>query len=319
MNTKSFLIDLSQTEKLRREGSEFCDSDQLAQIKHQAQSGTKFPFSKGIEWVRIAPDRVVVATANRAWIHQSSPVGSSDLFAQPMTTKGTLATTRNLLDGAIAAAKIAMPPSKPPAMTPIRLLWRLAGAYHLNHSTTRHMEEASRRFAAAGRKRLAEWAAQKAIEEDGHDELALLDIQSLGYDAQSVVKALVPPAAIDVLDYFTKSIQAPDPIGCLGYAYTVERLAICIGEHYIQAVEAMLPPGTNATRCLRIHSSIGYEVEHVQETVEMVADLTPQERTSVTVSCYETALRFFTPPKEGYLSDEEIQKVLETMDLSTFS
>jgi hypothetical protein len=54
------------------------------------------------------------------------------------------------------------------------------------------MEEARDRFAASGRESLAQWAAQKAREEAGHDRLALLDIQSMGYDAEAVVQALVP-------------------------------------------------------------------------------------------------------------------------------
>lgn len=118
------------------------------------------------------------------------------------------------------------------------------------------MEEASQRFAAAGRERLAQWAAQKAIEERGHDQLALLDLQSLGYQVE-VVETLVPPSAKVLLDYFTRSVQTPEPIACVGYSYTMERLALLIGKEYIQMIEALLPSGTSATRCLRVHSALG--------------------------------------------------------------
>ncbi|MBD2534277.1 hypothetical protein H6G97_34055, partial [Nostoc flagelliforme FACHB-838] len=37
-----------------------------------------------------------------------------------------------------------------------------------------------------------------------------------------------------------------------------------------------------ATRCLRVHSGVGSDVEHVEETVALVAALTPEERTRVT-------------------------------------
>jgi pyrroloquinoline quinone (PQQ) biosynthesis protein C len=176
------------------------------------------------------------------------------------------------------------------------------------------MEEAQERFAVAARESLAQWAAHKATEEAGHDRLALLDIQSLGYDAEAVVKALFPPAAKTLMDYFTQSVHTTDPIGCVGYSYTMERLALGIGEKYIQAVEALLPQGTHATRCLRVHSSVGSDVEHVKEMVEMVAGLAPQECTRVAAACYETALLCFSPPKEDYISEEELEYVLKPLE-----
>lgn len=79
----------------------------------------------------------------------------------------------------------------------------------------------------------------------------------------------------------------------------------------------MLPPGTHATRWLRIHSGVGAEVKHVEETVEVVAELTPQERICVARACYETALLRFAPPKEDYISDSELQNVLKPLELNT--
>jgi hypothetical protein len=58
---------------------------------------------------------------------------------------------------------------------------------------------------------LVEWAAQKVQDEAGHDQLALLDIESMGYDAQLVVQVLVPSAVKVLVDYFTQTVQAPDP------------------------------------------------------------------------------------------------------------
>ena len=250
------------------------------------------------------PDEVVVKTANLTRVHRP------DL--------GTAAKTRKLLDGAVAFAKRAVSSSsRPPALSRTRWVWRLAGSYHLTHSTPRLMEEAAQRFAASGRKSLTQWAAQKASEEGGHDRLALLDIQSLGYQAKAVVEALVPPAAAALMDYFSRSVQAPDPISCVGYCYTMERLALGIGEKYIQAVEALLPPGTQATRCLRVHSGVGSDVDHVEETVEMVAGLAPEERVRVAAACYETALLCFSPPKEGYILEEELQNVLRPLESHT--
>lgn len=269
-----------------------------------------------IEWACIAPDKVVVATADRVWVYRPGSVDSSNFLAQPRSSAGSIATTRKLLDTSIVLAKRAVEsPTRLPALTPTRWIFLLVGQYHLTHSTSRLMEEAAQLFAAGGRETLAQWATQKAIEERGHDRLALLDIQSLGYKAEAVVEALVPPSAKVLLDYFTRSVQASDPIRCMGYSYTLERLALAIGEEYIQAVEALLPPGTSATRCLRVHSGVGSDVEHVEETVALVAGLTPEERTRIAIACYETALLYFSSPQRSYPSDEELQQILRPLAL----
>lgn len=254
------------------------------------------------------PDEVVVKTASRTWMHQVGSASSSTLQT---------ATARKLLDGAIVAAKSSVSSlSKPPALTRTRWVWRLAGAYHLCHSTERLMEEAARRFSLAERWSLAQWAARKATEETSHDRLALLDIQAMGYQADAVVKALVPPAARTLVDYFTQSVQASDPIGCVGYSYAMERLATAIGEEYINRVELLLPSGIYATRCLRVHSGVGADREHVEETVALVAGLTSQERGRVAKSCYQTALLCFSAPQEGYISDEELHNRLQSLESS---
>ncbi len=229
-------------------------------------------------------------------------------------SRSSIATTRKLLDGAIAAARSTVSSStRPPALTRLRWIWRLAGSYHLTHTTHQLMAEAAEKFTSMGHDRLAEWALQKADEERGHDQLALLDIRSMGYEAEAVVEALVPPAAMALVDYFTRSVQDLNPIGCVGYSYTMERLATGIGEEYIQAVEALMPAGIQATRCLQVHSGIGADLEHVEETVKLVSGLNPQERVDVAAACYETALLCFSPPKEGYISDEELHYILNPL------
>ncbi|AUB35503.1 Thiaminase [Nostoc flagelliforme CCNUN1] len=271
-----------------------------------------------IEWARIAPDKVIVASADRVYLHQLNCANSDDPFAQQMNNVGKVATTRKLLDGIIAFVKSSvLPKTNSPALNPTRWVWRLAGLYHLCCPTQELMEKASENFALKGRKSLSQWAIQKAREEASHDLLALLDIQSMGYKADAVVKAFVPPVAKTLTNYFTHSVQLLDPIGCVGYSYTIERLALSIGEEYIQAVEALLPSGINATRCLRIHSRIGSDLKHIQETVEMVAGLTPLERTQIAISCYETALLYFSPPQLGYISEEELEQVLKPLELTT--
>ncbi|OYD94567.1 hypothetical protein CDG76_14265 [Nostoc sp. 'Peltigera membranacea cyanobiont' 210A] len=245
---------------------------------------------------------------------------SSNPFIQLIFNRDTISETRKLLDRAIvSAAKDTLPNCKPPALTPSHWIWQLAASYHLTHHTALLMEEASGRFAGLGRWSLAQWAAQKAREEQGHDRLALLDIQSMGYEAEAVVKALLPPTAMALLSYFTQSVQAADPIGCVGYCYTMERLAMNIKAEHIQQVEAILPPNTYATRCLRMHSCLGSDVKHVDETVKIVAALSSEERTNITVACYETALLYFSSLKEKYISEVELQQVLNQLKLDPCS
>ena len=267
-----------------------------------------------LEWVQIAPDKVIVATPDRVWIYQpGSTINEADLIPsgshpQPVTV------TQKLLDTAIVLAKRAIsPPPKASSLSPIRWVWHLASQYHLAHGTPSLMEEAAERFAATDRDHLVQWAARKAIEEQGHDQLALLDIQALGYNAKAVVETLAPSSTIALVDYFTHSVQTPDPIGCVGYTYALERLATAIGEEQIQAIEAQLPPNVNATRCLRVHSGIGSDAEHAQEIVELVAGLTQQERTQVAIACYETALLYFSQPLASNPSDEELRQCLKSL------
>ena len=279
-------------------------ADKISSVEHQAD----FDLSN-IEWAQIAPGKVIVATHERAWIYQ--PQSESDRFARPMSGNGSCATTRRLLDTAIASAKHAIQPQvRPPAMTPVRWLWRLAGLYHLCQPIPKLIEQAQRQFANNERWSLAKWAAQNAVEEEGHDLLALKDIQALGYDSEAVVNALVPPASKALIDYLTRSVNDSDPIDCVGYAYTMERLALGTSEQHIREIEALLPANTKATRCLRVHSSVGADVEHVAETVEMVAQLSASERTRVAIACYETALLCFSPPQEAYMSDAAILQLL---------
>ena len=276
-----------------------------------------------VEWVQVAPNKTVVATAEKTYLVDLNTDKCSTLhkFLRDRPTnliEGTnnIATTRKLLDGAIAAAKYTINSNvRPPALTATRWVWRLAGAYHSSRFTSTLMEEAARRFAEAERWNLAEWALHKANEERGHDRLALLDIKSMGYDAEAVVRELVPPGAVTVVDYFTRSVQDDDPIDCVGLSYGCERLGTFLGEEYIQSVRALLEPNINATRWLRVHSGVGSEVEHVEDIVELVASLTVQERIRVARACYETALLRFTPPSEGYISDSELQQILKPLRL----
>jgi hypothetical protein len=258
-----------------------------------------------LEWARISTGMAIIATPDRAFAHTLLP-GSGDPFAASMEGPGTAATTRRLLDGAIgAASRVAPAAPEPPPLTPERWAWRLAGYYCTTHPTPSRMAAVAGRFAGQGRAALAAWAATKAREEAGHDLLALRDLDALGY-AASWVEAMVPAASRALADYFAAVTGADDPVGCVGYAYALERLALSRDAGSVAAVQAALPPGVDATRCLRVHSAVGSDVAHVEETIALVAGLAAEERIQIAIACFETALRFYAPPEGAAPTDAEL-------------
>lgn len=266
--------------------------------------------SGAMEWAAVAPGRIVVATAQQAWVHQPVFPGYLDMFDAPMQGAGSALTTRRLLDGAIAAAAQQAPARDRPPLTPARWAWRLAISYHTTHATPRLMAIAAERFAAAGRDALAAWARQKATEESGHDQLALRDLEAMGYGG--VVEHLMPPVARALVTYFEARVTGDDdPVGCAGYAYTIERLALLRGRQDIAAVEAILPPGVKATRCLHVHSAVGSDARHVEEAIALVAGLDAAERSRVARACYETSAICFAPREGGDFTEEALVRALD--------
>jgi hypothetical protein len=249
------------------------------------------------QWAHVAPGRVVVATGHGAWEHRPSPDGLPDMFDAPMRGRGTADSTRWLLDGAIGAAAAGRRTADATLpLTPIPWLWGLAGDYLTTEATSRLLPEAASRFAAAGQRDLADWANMRVREEAGHDQLALRDIRALGYDPPDVLRRFVPPAAKALVDYFTGTVRrTAGPIGCVGYAYALERLAAERDSSAIAEVRAILSRGVNATRCLRVHSAAGSDAQHVAETVEMVLRLSPAQRAAIATACFETARLFYAP------------------------
>ena len=266
----------------------------------------------GIEWAALASGMTVVSTAERSWVHTSilrSP------FARPMTGPGSLLTTRNLLDAAVKLGWAAARRIPEPPFTVSQWVYRLAGFYQTTHATPLLMREAAERFARADRFPLAWWAENKAQEEHGHDELVLRDLRALGFDANAVVAVLAPPIAAGLVRYFERQVCAEEPVGCVGYAYALERLALEVDEGYIARVEAGLPRGVRATRCLRVHSATGSDRKHVQEIVELVATLSPAERTRIALACYETAVRCYESGEGEPLAEEALELRLASLKI----
>ena len=233
--------------------------------------------------------------------------------AGPRCSSDERARARVRLDRAVAAAFVHARPETVPPLTRMRWVYRLAGLYHLTHPTPTLLGLAADRFAAVGRDALAAWAHVRAREESHHDVLALRDLVELGYEPpERVVRALRPATALRMVEYFTRCVDAPDPLGCVGYAYAVERLAMTVREADIRAVQAILPPGVRATRCLRVHSAVGSDGDHVADTLAVVATLDAAGQARVAAAAHETARLCFTPEPAGPPSDAAIAAMLES-------
>jgi len=258
-----------------------------------------------LEWLEISPGLTVVATATRAFVHVPPGLGS-DPFQAPMRGDGTPETTRWLLEGAIAIAGRASagppasisadPDSKDSAdLRAAHWAYRLAGYFHTTDATRRLLPLLARRFKECGRRTLASWAEQKISEEAGHAQLALRDLSELGYRPQQLARAFVPPRAAAWVTLFERLAAADDPVGCVGYAHALERLALLRGPAEVQAIEQGLPAGVNATRCLRVHSALGSDTRHVHVNVATTAALRADERRAIAKACYLTARIYFDP------------------------
>ena len=264
-----------------------------------------------IESARISDCQTIVVTQDSVWVRTCTD--DSSFLVQPSTDNiNSIETTKKLLDTAIVLGKrVASVERELPSLNVKNWVWSLVSQYHVTHPTPQLMREAARRFKAQNRQQLAEWAEEKAIEETGHDRLALRDIQSLGYQAQALADTYMSPSAKILINYFVRSVRTFDPIKVVGYAYTLERIASAVKEKHIQAIEVILPPGINATRCLRVHSSIGSDVEHVDEALETIAKLSTAERTKIAIACYETAKLYFSSYENDYLSASELEQKLQ--------
>jgi hypothetical protein len=257
-----------------------------------------------LEWLEISTELTLVATATRAFLHVPQGFGS-DPFQAPMQGNGDPETTHWLLEGAIIAAGRAFDtPSAgssdsdsnaPVDVSAPHWAYRLAGYFHTTDATRRLLPLVRRRFAESGRRTLASWAEQKIDEEAGHDQLALRDLSALGYRAHGLVRAFVPPRAAAWVALFERLAREEDPVGCVGYAHALERLALLRGPAEVRAIEQSLPAGVDATRCLRVHSSLGSDPHHVRSNVTTTAALSADERRAVAKACYLTAGIYFDP------------------------
>lgn len=269
------------------------------------------------QWVRLSAQQVIIATTNSSWLYQSHLQQSLNRYSQSMRDiDGTVNSTQNLLDAAIAAAYYQYSKVILPELTLGRWLWQLAGHYHLTCLTPKLMRKAAEEFAAVERPMLASWARLKAQREQEYNRTTLQDLEYLGYNAQAVVSEFYPEQVTKLLTYLQTGIT-PDPFRCLGYSFAVERIATRIEQEYIQLTTGILPPSLT---CLTepqsrpwLYGSVGVDAGDVQETVEVVTRLSAAERTRVAQACYAIALICFHHSPQGLAADWQTKPILRSL------
>ena len=112
---------------------------------------------------------------------------------------------------------------------------------------------------------------------------------ALGYDAAPLTAAVQPKGSMALVQYFEQLAEADCPYGVFGYAYALERGALFRKQQDIEAIQALVRPGLDITRCLRVHSAVGSDREHVAELVAFIAGLSRDNRQTVLEAAYQTA------------------------------
>ena len=241
-----------------------------------------------ITWARIAPGKIVVATSARAFLHEDTSAFGGP-FSIPPEGPASLAATRHLLDGAVGVAQREGPAPPRRTLTLVGSIHRLAGYFHTTHATPPRMIERRGALRGGGARGARGVGGGEITGRAGARRVALRDLASLGYDARALVAAHVPETAAALVDFFTSLVRGPgDPARCVGYAFALERLAATRSAAEVRAVQAVLPPGIDATRCLRVHSAAGTDADHVDDIVTLAAGLSHDEREAIARAAYET-------------------------------
>jgi len=241
---------------------------------------------------------LVVADAKNFWCQRPNRFGGP-FFSEYLMEQGSAPHTRQLLAGALLAGHSSrasgggITEAEEPSLE--RYIYSLAASYQTTHATPPTMRHVAERFSAMGNPAMAEYCLHVAEEEAGHDVLALKDLESLGLRSEAFVRDIQPASSLARVEIFQRFAHGPSPIAVLGYAYALERFALFQTSSRIEAIEALLPPGINSTRCLRVHSSAGTDAHHVVESIEFIASLGREDRREIAMAAFETAALMAAP------------------------
>lgn len=241
------------------------------------------------QWVQLKGGETIVASRRGAWI-QSPQAAALELWGfMPPSNRGTLATTRHLLEGAMSAGERGAgavgpwPPSAP------RWALDLVDQWYTAHHSVALLPVAIERYESMQRPELALFAHRKLEEEAGHDRMPLDDLCALGYDAEAVVREVPPgPTASGLVQYAGACIEGPEPVRFFGYIFVLERRVIRITDDALRRLESALPGGADATSGVRAHA-VQFDYQHVEELVAFVSELPANDRTAVALACFDTA------------------------------
>ena len=263
-----------------------------------------------VQWAQLGAGKTLVASSRRAWL-QRPQLGALNLRGEmPDVAPATSESTRQLLDGAIAAAERAAPDRAPPAMTPRRWAWQLVAQWYTAHHSVALLPDLIERFERADRPDLDTFARRKLDEETGHDEFAIDGLTAIGYDTAALVRAVeVSPDAGALVEYARACVRSDAPVEFLGYAYALERRVIRITPEMIAAIDALFDPGVDATSGLRAHAGV-LDIEHVEEFVAFVAGLPGRDRARIALGCFRTTEIACAPLPGQHPAETELQRRL---------
>jgi hypothetical protein len=262
-----------------------------------------------VEWARISDRQAVVATADQMWIRELDRESGLDPFAEPMSGPGSEATTRQLLDAAWCAGRMAVAKTQPDGRRSLLdYVWEVIGLHYSTSATPKLLTEVAERFRKAGRDDLEIFARRFAKLEAGDEQMALDDLKALGYDADDLVRSCTPPANIlACVDYFADRVRGPEPLEVFGYAYAVERSSLAITQDDLRVYEELLPPGINALTCRWHHSGVGGDVAHVKFFIRSASRLPGEDRARLARAVYDATAFILNLPIVPDASDAGLE------------
>jgi hypothetical protein len=244
------------------------------------------------EWA-VVTGRIAVISSNtgESWFLDLDKFDDTLPFSMPMAGKGSLGSTAALLNGAVTlglGGDISVLKSCATSLPQYAL--DLVGSYHNSGRTVGNYLKAAKRFRALGRADIASYLERHAREENGHERLALRDLNALNLPAERIVENLVPEGVASLCELFDQLSSLDYPIGCIGYSYFFESSAAKRQKADIDALQAMCPEGIDATRFMRAHSCMGSEADHVDDMIGFIANLPANDRLEIVKATYATAV-----------------------------
>jgi hypothetical protein len=261
------------------------------------------------EWVVVSDNIAIISCeTGEFWFLELDDRGDILPFARPMAGKGTCGSTAALLDGAVAlgfGTDERHVKDRPASLS--KYVFELVGAYHNSRRTPANFRQAAKRFRQLDRPEIASYLERHAREETGHDRLVLKDLRALGLPGERIVANLIPEGVKALCELFDRLSSSDYPVGCIGYSYCFERAAVMKQKSDVASLEALCPKGVDASRFLRTHSSLGSEVSHVEDLIELIAGLPAFDRTEIAKAAYDTAATWADGlRRNGFMSDSEI-------------